>query len=628
MLALRFSAAILGLLILLSAPARATMMVRMSDESLVLGSAAIVSGTVTDIRSAHGSAGEIHTYVTLAVDEVLKGYVPHASVTIRERGGRVGDDELWLFGNPHYEVGESTIVFLDQDSEGFLRTNQMALGKFGIEYDATGQAVAARQLDNVGVIALGGAALQSHETGDRRPADEFKARLRDIVRTQPVPLPMQPLSNPVASADLDGASATSGFTLFNNTRWFEPDDGNPVRYWIDQAGDDKLGPAASDAAMAAAFAAWTNVPNSSLVLEAAGSTAATPNTFCDGTTKVIFNDPYNQVTDPNGCGGILAIGGYCAGASFRTVNGVNFRKINEGDIVFNNGWTNCAFWNSSNVAEVATHEVGHTIGLGHSTDGSATMYSFAHFDGRGASLRPDDEAGVAFIYPGSGGGGGDPTPTPTPTVTPPPTPAPPDADGDGVQDANDNCPTTHNTTQTDIDSDGVGDACDNCAAIANADQSPADACGLLALKRMRISFGRRGAGDRLQVKGSFNPTAAGSVLGEIAGQPVRMSLFNSVGERILDVTIPAGNWKANRRGTRLMFKDRSGQQFGGLTRVTLNSKRGPTFQFSAAAKNLDLSGSVGPELTMTLEIADDAYVSAQGCETNRRATRMRCSQRG
>jgi hypothetical protein len=63
------------------------------------------------------------------------------------------------------------------------------------------------------------------------------------------------------------------------------------------------------------------------------------------------------------------------------------------------------------MAEVATHELGHVLGLNHSADGTATMAAFAHFDGRGASLKNDDLAGLAMIYPittggGDGGGGG------------------------------------------------------------------------------------------------------------------------------------------------------------------------------------------------------------------------------
>ncbi len=611
---------LLGLFIALLTPARATMMVRMDDASLVLGSDAIVSGTVTDIRSGRGRRGQIHTYITLAVNEVLKGYLPHAAVTIREHGGQVGDEALRLFGTPRYKLGESTIVFLDQDDEGLLRTNQMALGKFGIAYDHAGQLTATRQLDEVSVLALGSAALQSHAADDSRPADAFKARLRDLVRGQPVPRSLRPLAV-VPAAATDGQSATSGFTLSNNVRWFEPDDGIPIRYWIDRTGDARLGPAASEAAMLAAFAAWTDVPSSSLAIEAAGPTDATPDTFCDGTNKIIFDDPYDQVTDPTGCSGILAVGGYCVGLSFRTVNGIAFRQATEGDLVFNDGWSNCPSWTSTNVAEVATHELGHTIGLGHSTDETATMRMFAHFDGRGAALRPDDEAGVSFIYP-STVDNGEHTPTPTPTA---PTPTPPDADGDGIASDDDNCPATSNATQTDIDHDGIGDMCDNCVAGANPTQQSAEACARLSLKSIRISVSRRGTGDRLALRASFDSTAAETTLDAIARQPVTMVLLNGLGDPILDVTIPASVWKSNRRGTRLQVKDRTGALLGGLTQVTLRAKRGARVDISAAAKILDLAGAFGPELTMALDVADEAYVGLDRCTTNRRATRLRCS---
>lgn len=44
---------------------------------------------------------------------------------------------------------------------------------------------------------------------------------------------------------------------------------------------------------------------------------------------------------------------------------------------------------------------------------------------------------------------------------------PNDSDGDGVPNAQDNCPSRANASQTDNDGDGLGDACDNCPFVAN-----------------------------------------------------------------------------------------------------------------------------------------------------------------
>jgi hypothetical protein len=66
------------------------------------------------------------------------------------------------------------------------------------------------------------------------------------------------------------------------------------------------------------------------------------------------------------------------------------------------------------MAEVATHELGHTLGFGHSTDWNATMAASAHFDGRCGSLRTDDLAAINFVYPSGL------TPTPSPSRTPAP----------------------------------------------------------------------------------------------------------------------------------------------------------------------------------------------------------------
>jgi len=100
------------------------------------------------------------------------------------------------------------------------------------------------------------------------------------------------------------------------------------------------------------------------------------------------------------CGGILAVGGYYRTGESRVVNGQSFGRIVEGDIVINDGWQGCGFYeNYRNFAEVMAYELGHVLGLGHSADSHALMYYMAHFDGRGAALSADDAAGLVFIYP-------------------------------------------------------------------------------------------------------------------------------------------------------------------------------------------------------------------------------------
>jgi hypothetical protein len=622
LITLRFVAALGGLLLLLSSPARATTMVRMSDEALTLGADAIVTGTVTNVHADRTERGTIATFTTIAVETVVKGYVPSPTITVRDLGGRVGDDELHFYGSAQYAVGESVIAFLGQDGDGFLRTSQMALGKFSVTSDPeSGARVATRALDEEGVFVVGGARFQSHEPDDRRLADPFIAHLQDIVRDQPVPQTFRPLASAPA-ANADAPADSEGYKLFNNVRWFLPDQGLPVRYYIDQTGDAKIGVNASQNAVNAAFAAWTNVPTASLVMQSAGTTTPSANGFCDGTSKIIFNDPFNEVTDPSGCGGILAIGGYCASGASKDFKGTAFREAVEGDIIFNNGWSGCSFWNATNLAEVATHEIGHTIGLAHSTDSSATMYSFAHFDGRGAGLTDDDRAGVTYLYPGDDAT--EPTPAPTPTT--PPTPAPPDTDADGVIDASDNCPAVANEQQQDVDGDGLGDACDNCAAIANPDQLATDACGLLTISSLRIALGKEANEDAITAKGRFDADVA-AAMSDVAGHALTVTLSKVDGDQLMQVVVPARNWKINRNATSLSFADKTGLLLGGVTSVALHSRDGARYTFGLTAKHLDLDRTRERELVLSVAVAEERYVSASGCETNRRATRVTCRQK-
>ncbi len=78
----------------------------------------ILVGEVTDIVSYEEGKGNIYTLVTISVEQLIKGE-SMGEVVVRLLGGEVDGLGLWVEDVPNFQLGERTVVFLEEAENAF-----------------------------------------------------------------------------------------------------------------------------------------------------------------------------------------------------------------------------------------------------------------------------------------------------------------------------------------------------------------------------------------------------------------------------------------------------------------------------------------------------------------------------
>ena len=377
----------------------ATTVLPIRDSSLADQAAVIAEGTVIGTAPAVGRSGRPVTEYRLRVERVVKGDVGNGSLVVRVPGGKAANGlTLKIWGAPEFRVGERALFFLAANGDGSYGPLHLAQGTFH-ELRAEGRRLAVRDLsevyeaeaaadasDGVRDLERFGNWLADRAAGVQRDADYFVAAPRMGVQWE-------------AFTYLGGIKQ----------RWLEFDRGQDVVWFAHAAGQVGL-PGGGFTEFQNALNAWNNDPATNIRYRYGGTTNDdTGFQDFDENNVILFHDPHNEAPGSFSCPtpgrgeGVLAIGGtwYDDETSPAVIGG--------GDIIINDNAV-CWFTNGKRAEQIYGHELGHTLGLGHSCGDArggpcntndkdeALMRATAHADNRGPALGKDDRNAIASLY--------------------------------------------------------------------------------------------------------------------------------------------------------------------------------------------------------------------------------------
>ena len=388
---------------------KASSLLPTTTEHHIQTSCAVFRGTVLAAECYEGPAdGRIYTRTVVRAEEVFKGKLPPL-VNLIHRGGTLGDRGEAEGLSPQLAVGEERLFFVSRRLDGTLCATRGADSALNLSTAVAGpsleQVPAGQTLLQDLRLQTGGSPIPGGDLTDQAASAQTLTPQASSTSPTPSALPSSSATNLLVGSDKIPA------------RFLPPDRGDAIPYLIDT---DYLPSGITQTqavtAVQAAFAAWANV--TSLKYRFAGIQSfgmAAPNVSAsDGVVRIQLHDHYNYLSAGSTSGDVLGDGGH-AWAVLTLTNGWtiggnlagnDFHKTVRGYVVLQH--TNAVLQNLTTLAEVLCHEIGHTIGLAHSSENAsesnpllkqATMYYLVHADGRGASLTTYDTNTVRQVHP-------------------------------------------------------------------------------------------------------------------------------------------------------------------------------------------------------------------------------------
>ena len=406
----------------------ATTLLPLSDADLKARSTVIVEGIVLRVDPFESSRGLPETQATIRVLQLFKGRLA-GDLVVRDRGGVLPDGRwLQIYGRPDYVVGRRVVVFAIPHPDGEYQTAEFTLGKFEVWKDESGRRFLARDLltrAREGVHFLTPALAAAEDT--LRDYESFR-RLLVSARGEAVSaVSARPKGALAAEAEFAAPGTRPTWAEWGATR-YRWTNGASASWILSTAANLITGGGHAEARNA--LAAWTNHPTSTINYSDGGL----------GTSGANFlNLASESVCGTTGpfCGsGVVGCGGPGGASGSHTWRGDTYSSITWAHVEIRQT-TGATCVSSGVFAAAVTHELGHTLGFGHSNQGASphdvcrgdedAAQMRSSVQSRGTSLGSDDSDAARWVYGDGANSCAAPSDTPTPSPTRTPTAVPPTA---------------------------------------------------------------------------------------------------------------------------------------------------------------------------------------------------------